>query len=427
MTKHTLLLFILILLSSCSKDDENNNCLSNIEIATVAISESVITLKWVETQGYASNYEYGLSGFSFGNGISGSTTEETITLENLQPGQKYDFYLESICSESLTSDISKYTFTLLECEGLDIEKIVPRGFQEIDGLNVFGINWYPQLLGTNSWELAMLPANEVPNEQNIIPISAQANNSQLYVEIPEINPEVNYVFHIRRKCNDTFGSWVQKSISSIELQDFCQFEVDIENDTESFRIHTTGGVFANIIFVEEGQEFETGLTFNSNEIYTYGGNPNSIYNQYPDYFKPNTTYELYTRIQCGAGYSNYKFTKTYTTPLANAAVVLDSQIQGDNLIISYISDWGFNANFCRPYTNYTREIEYGIAGFTEGEGITINIEENVWPEQIIIPLSNFESNIEYEFTMRTKCNSITSEWNRHCTQGLLPRESILIP
>jgi len=423
MTKYILLLFTLISISSCSEDDENNNCQSNIDIGTVAISESAITLKWIETQGYASNYEYGLSGFSLGNGINGSTTEETITLENLQSGQEYDFHLQSICGESLTSIFSKYTFTMIDCEGVNIENIILSGFNESEGVHVFGINWYPQILDTNSWEVAMLPTGEVPDEQNIIPISTGTNNNQLYVAIPNINPDINYVFHIRRKCNDAFGDWVEKPVSSNELQDFCQFEVSVENDTESFRIYTIGGTFGDIIIVEEAQELETGLMLNSNEIYIYGGNPYAIYNQSSDYFKPNTTYQFYTRIQCGTGYSDYKLATSYTTPLANAAVVTDLEIQGGNLIINYISNWGFNANYCSPYTNYTIEIEYGITGFTEGEGTTINVNGNV-----IIPLSNFNTNTEYEFTMRTICNSVPGEWNRLCnvsTSG--PRKTILIP
>jgi hypothetical protein len=246
---------------SCNNDAENDDCMPNIDMGLKLLTERTATIKWTETQGYASNYEYGISGFTLGNGIAGTTTEEMALLENLTANTEYDFYLQSICGESSTSIFSKYTFITIDCTGLIEENIITNGF---GGNGDFSISWFPDVRESNIWEVAMIPVGETPSSANIILVTGV---NYFGTAIPNINPDLDYTIYIRRKCDNTFGNWVEKVVTSDELQDFCQFEVIVEqsgNDTISIFADT--GV-QEIVIVEEGQDLESGLPLMGHTIY----------------------------------------------------------------------------------------------------------------------------------------------------------------
>ncbi len=70
--------FLLVVLG-CTDDDTTNaeqDCPGNVKIGLENATATSVMLKWLETQGFSSNYEYGEKGFVLGTGTKGSTAEE---------------------------------------------------------------------------------------------------------------------------------------------------------------------------------------------------------------------------------------------------------------------------------------------------------------------------------------------------------------
>ncbi|WP_417289845.1 fibronectin type III domain-containing protein [Corallibacter sp.] len=109
---------LLLLIISCSKDDEGGiitiptcNTPENIQVSDITSDSAIIS--WEATNTSASyTIEYGVSGFSQGNGTSITNSNTTITLENLASNTSYDVYIQSVCSPtnvSVFSDVTSFT------------------------------------------------------------------------------------------------------------------------------------------------------------------------------------------------------------------------------------------------------------------------------------------------------------------------------
>ena len=96
------------LLINCKTDDvieeAEEVCPRNVDIGLEGLSANSATIKWLETQGFASNYEYGEKGFTLGTGTKGNTSDENVELKDLKPNTEYDFYLQSICTADITGE-----------------------------------------------------------------------------------------------------------------------------------------------------------------------------------------------------------------------------------------------------------------------------------------------------------------------------------
>ena len=89
---------------------------STLLASTMTLSSA--SLSWVE-QGSATQWqiEYGVSGYVFGTGIDSLTTANPKTINALNSGTSYDFYVRAVCSATDSSAwVGPYTFmTLISC------------------------------------------------------------------------------------------------------------------------------------------------------------------------------------------------------------------------------------------------------------------------------------------------------------------------
>ena len=122
-------IILFTLFNSCKTDDvieeTEEICPRNVDIGLEALSPYSATIKWLETQGFASNYEYGEKGFVLGTGVKGNTSDENVELKDLKPNTEYDFYLQSICTADITGEFisNPYTFTTPICYELDADNL----------------------------------------------------------------------------------------------------------------------------------------------------------------------------------------------------------------------------------------------------------------------------------------------------------------
>ena len=306
-----LLVFIFLFFQNCKTDDitnEFNECPRNVDIGLKALSENSATIKWLETQGFASNYEYGEKGFKLGTGLKGYTADENILLQNLKPQTEYDFYLQSVCSAEVTGEIiaNPYRFTTLTCYDLSSNKISIIGYVEDGG---FQLNWIPER-NAEEWQVAMLVNSiNTPTDEDIY--NTEGVKSFTFTNI---QPDTQYKFFVRGKCNGKFEEWVTKEINPGDPNLYSPCLARVQNISSisgfvNFSVLTSGTYLVEI--VEENTEKGTGILLDQTDGNIYIGN---FHNEYPGYSKSNTKYDIFIRLKCGSSYSLYTKIITFKTP-----------------------------------------------------------------------------------------------------------------
>ena len=261
----------------------------------------------------------------------------------------------------------------------------------------------------------LLPNSASPPDSN--DSSGSENNTRF--KFSEIDPSIEYTFYVRGKCNGVFSEWITKSVDpgNEDLFSPCLTRVqDINTSFEniSFNVLTSSSISTEII--EENTDKETGITIESNGSFQL--NPRTFHNQYIEYVKANTNYEIFTRVKCGSSFSEYVKVTSFVSPKANAATLTEGNLIDQELQLIWIGDYGYNSEFCQAYNEVVYEIAYGPEGFTEDEG-TLIITDGIREGRNLsynLPLNVLESGITYEFSIRSVVNGNSrSEWNAsHC-------------
>tara|TARA_R110002051_G_scaffold73135_1_gene132661 strand:+ start:31635 stop:32954 length:1320 start_codon:yes stop_codon:yes gene_type:complete len=418
--KTNIFLFSIIcftLFFSCKTDDTivetENVCPRNVDIGLQTLTANSATIKWLETQGFASNYEYGEKGFILGTGIKGNTSDESVTLENLKPDTEYDFYLQSICTAEITGEFisNPYTFATLTCFELNTDNLGFIGYVENGDFKAF---WIPNR-NAEEWQVAMLVnGNDSPTEAQIYTV--ESNGDVFY--FPDIEPFVDYTFFVRGKCNNTYGDWVTKNINTGDesLNSPCKAIVTIINNDGydiTLNVYNQSNYFVEI--VEENTEKGSGILFEIEKNTAFSINKQTFHNEYSEYIKADTNYDIFVQMVCGSSFSEYVKVLTYRSPFANVAFFTESAIINNELRLSWPNfHYGFNYEYCQSYDNVVYEIEYGLQGFTEDQGIFIETEGTQDGSTYFYNLSldNIESGNTYEFSIRSVVNGNSrSGWN----------------
>lgn len=102
MKKIYLLTLVVLLMVSCQKDDEmfvpQDDPAQNIELQN--LTDTSVTLQWRDMNAMYYTVEYGISGFTKGEGLMATTTIPSITLTNLIDDTTYDYYVLAYISSN---------------------------------------------------------------------------------------------------------------------------------------------------------------------------------------------------------------------------------------------------------------------------------------------------------------------------------------
>jgi len=110
MKKFFILLSITLIVFSCSNDnsDDTNDqitCVSPANVSINSITVNSATLNWTANNAVSYEIEYGVSGFTQGQGTTISTSGLGYELTDLAQDTSYDVYLTTKCSDSNFSDV----------------------------------------------------------------------------------------------------------------------------------------------------------------------------------------------------------------------------------------------------------------------------------------------------------------------------------
>lgn len=109
------LALVVLIFASCKKDDDGNNnqtqgvcdTPTNLNVQNVTSTDALLT--WMASAG-ATSYivEYGISGFTQGNGTTRTSVDTFLQLSNLTPDTDYEFYVAQICGNNNPADTSGF-------------------------------------------------------------------------------------------------------------------------------------------------------------------------------------------------------------------------------------------------------------------------------------------------------------------------------
>ncbi|MGY0393159.1 fibronectin type III domain-containing protein [Bizionia sp. KMM 8389] len=141
MKHYILIIASCLLVLTCSEDQDDvtntvNQCLKPTEVSSNNITHHSVEINWIDSNN-AANYtaEFGQTGFTVGSGTEVTSTEPTVTLNNLQAGTTYDVFIKTTCSTdntSMFSDIISFTTAA--------PLVIPDFLTNLSDLNLFSGN-----------------------------------------------------------------------------------------------------------------------------------------------------------------------------------------------------------------------------------------------------------------------------------------------
>ncbi|MEW4925390.1 T9SS type A sorting domain-containing protein [Algibacter sp. 2305UL17-15] len=391
--KKSLLLFITLSLLGFIGSAQ---CPKPYQIFTNGKTTNSITLTWNSgNNSLTGNFEieYGYRNFSRGTGTKISSSFTGIQINNLNSNTPYDFYITNKCGNTpTTSDVYQNYTNADYCNG---DQFLDPGFEK----NYIGNHYVSYNIKPNSsdkrvsldfelfqlssdatlkiWQgnfaigdpIAVFDKNNLPTE----PVVSKSSNGELYIIFDSNNSQNNAPGWIGNvSCIDEPKCNAPRFISPINIT--------YNSITLKWTKSTT-----NRTYIEYGlKDFEIGTGIKV-ETYTNTITIASL--------SELTEYDFYLTEECDdSSLSDTNKSATISTkPFCESTI---SFRRLDPYQLNQIELTGVNID---PDLNEEWQLEYGLKGFTLGEGTT----KNYTSEDIII--GNLESNTEYDFYLRNKC------------------------
>ncbi|WP_298238750.1 T9SS type A sorting domain-containing protein [uncultured Algibacter sp.] len=391
--KKKLLIFIII---SFVGFTGSTQCPKPYQIDTNNKTTNSILLTWNSgNNSLTGNFEieYGLKNFSLGTGTKISSSNVAVQINNLNSNTQYDFYVTNKCGSTPTTSDVYQDFTIADyCNG---DPFLDPGFEE----NYVGTYYEIYNLRPNSpdqrisldfelfelspdatlkiWEgdyaigdpIAVYSNTSSPTE----PIFSRATNGELYIVFDSSNSENNA------------AGWVG-NVTCVDKPQ-CSMPININPTNITYNSITLSWTksTANRTYIEYGpKDFIIGTGV---KVDTYS---NTII---ISSLEELTEYDFHLTEECDdlSLSDTNKITSISTKPFCESTISF-SGLKPYQL--NQIELTGVNIN---PDLNEEWQLEYGLKGFTLGEGLTANYSS----KDVIV--GNLESDTEYDFYLRNKC------------------------
>ncbi|WP_196885010.1 fibronectin type III domain-containing protein [Aureivirga sp. CE67] len=446
---------------------ENKTCFFPTTIEASEITGNSIKINWNDSEASSYIVEYGLAGFTLGEGMQEITSDLFFTAPNLEGSTDYDFYVKSVCSDSEESDFSNKILVRTACSTVTyLDLPYSNSFEDLPSLGSDKVG--ECLESTGDWVSSNQESfyNRQPRTgENYIYTDYTADD---WIVTPYLNFEENKTYRFSFwYISDGSGAWtvsIKKgeatdyttwteviSTNEVNAEEYTKIEGEftITNDTD-FRlgIHveadnspwyisiddllieevntSTPCALPTTVSVSEITETTAKIswenTTNVEILYGVSGFDHTTSgttvtatssDKVLENLVSNTSYDVYVRNVCGADdKSDWTAISTFTTlaetiPCELPTAVAVSEITETTAKIS----WENTTNV---------EILYGVSGFdhtTSGTTVTATSSDKV--------LENLVSNTSYDVYVRNVCGADDkSDWTAVSTFTTL-EETIL--
>lgn len=430
----------------------------------INVKESSVKVNWECNNNSNFEIEYGSLGYEVGNGQKISNLSKTTQYINgLNPGETYSLYIRSFCEQGISEWSGPYNF-VTECA---IGQQIPytESFENISNpLECWNIS-YPsdshnpendvtvnndsQFSGQNSLRFSSYEVGS-PYDQYLISPELNINDtlevSFKYKALEGSDESFEFGLSTNSDTPLSFVNWNETVTDANES--WKTYKALILPGTKNFIIHYNS-IYEYYLYIDDirinypGQcdvannlmaseiaetsakiswegnadvfEIEYGFAgFNKGEGFTVSETNDNSANLYD--LIPGTEYYAYVITNCG-GIDIYSEPISFTTDETFICTTVN-QIHAESISTNEaFLTWESNAE----QTSWN--IEYGLSGFTQGEGITF---ENLFDPAIEIKY--LEANTSYDFYVQVYCdeNSNYSDWSQKFTFTTNPASLIAV-
>ncbi len=345
------------------------SCPAPSSLRASPITQNTVTLSWARGGAFNWVLEYGLRGFTLGNGIRVRTATNPHTLTGLTPGTTYDFYVRDSCgSGNLSTWAGPYNFNTISCPAPS--SLLATHITQ----NTATLSWITG--GASNWVLEYGLRGFTPRSGTFV-----YNVSNPYT-LTGLTSGTIYDFYVRDSCgSNNLSTWAGpynfNTISCPTPSSLLATPITQNTATLSW---ARGGA-SNWVLEYGLRGFAPGsgaFVYNVSNPYTLTG------------LTSGTTYDFYVRDSCGSnnlstwvGPQNFR---TLSCP-SPTGLTLDSIAQ-TSAKLSWIT--GGASNW---------DVEYGIQGFIPGSGTFVYNVSNPYT------LSGLTPGTTYDFYVRDSCDS----------------------
>lgn len=213
MKKLLVIVSLSLLAFACTSDSpevDSNFCQKPVGLDVYGLTNTTVTLNWqspVETSEY--DVEYGLLGFTQGNGIMATVSQSSYNISELSPSTQYSYYVNLFCS--VTNNYSDwagpYEFTTLNTNPLcdDPSNFIVRNNSSAVGPNHVDFKWDDYGNDGSQIEYGLqgftLGTGTIQSEGD--------NINDGFGTIENLNSETTYDFYVRNNCIENgFSDWI---------------------------------------------------------------------------------------------------------------------------------------------------------------------------------------------------------------------------
>lgn len=338
-------------------------------------------LKWDTFDQSSSEWEieYGIKGFSIGNGIRLNVNSNVFTINsNLIDSQEYDFYVRTKCGNSYSNWSDRGTFKT-KCAGVNPGYTTSFENEDFENRTTCWSRITPDV--RNSF---YSPNSFVSYE------TAQTSNGIT----PNSGASMTEIFSYRMYADNLVND--KTILVTPRLNDLNS------NKKISFYAHIPSSIYSNVTRIEVGtlSDIEDYTTFTPYEIIS----TNIALNQWKEYTVDFSTY---------SGTNQHVGIRVFATNSSNLRIFIDDfkYLPNDcnrpsNLTAIQESSTSVVLNWNTNNTNPVNcEIEYGPLGFTPGTGTLVTASS------LPLEVNGLNTNSNYEFRVRNICNSSTINWS----------------
>lgn len=419
-------------------------CSQPVNLTATNITQTSADLSWT-TPGSATQWqvEYGISGFIKGHGTVISTSSNPYSLTGLSTSVRYQYYVRTICGAGDSSRWSGPYLFDTQCgvkelpisENFDVSNSLPPCWSALT-------SHYGQVYIDNSWNYY-----SSPNSLKLF----TAMNGTATVIFPAVNAAIStlklkfkarsdfqsaklYIGTLSNPVNDTILNVTDSVVISNTMSDYA-VNFSKYSGTETYiavrygdNLNYYGSAFIDNVQLEvaSGCSEPTRLVASGIEAravslswqengtatqwqYKYGlpgFNPDTLGNAITvnsnpfqlTGLNPETTYQVYFRSVCGAGYSAWSVPVTFTTMV--------SCLQPTNLNATNLTRTGADLSWTEPGGATQWTVEYGVSGFRQGMGTVVSNAANPYK------LTGLTSSTRYQYYVKTECGAgESSRWS----------------
>ena len=214
-----------------------DTCSAVFNLHIINVDSTHATIGW-SFEGDLTQFEieYGVQGFTLGNGTHLGRSESFLSLSNLQPGTSYDVYVRCVCSSTLAGSWAMLTF--------QTDTLVPPVIPEPDtcsavfNLHIINIDTTHATIG---WSFEGNPDHfeaEYGVQGFALGSGTHVGVSESFLHLSDLLPGTCYDIHVRCGCgNDLWGEWAMITFHTDTL-----VPPVIPDDSTGIHSYTSNGI-----------------------------------------------------------------------------------------------------------------------------------------------------------------------------------------